>query len=125
MATLALAPPEMADQQTDPQGQQGQQQAKPQQETREQRLMRLGVDKDTESLLLEVRRRHLRRWSMQYRTIVREILRKIEYLKGNQYYNFDHFAFNWYDPSQDVTEGSEQDNDDTYLHNRVPHWRGR
>jgi hypothetical protein len=86
----------------------------------EKRLDAQGIDQQMRTDLVSVRRQHKMRWSTQRRAIVREILRMVEYLKGNQYYNFDSLGFNFYDPfNQGGTAGSQQGQDDVNVYRRV------
>ncbi len=78
-----------------------------------------GMNQRDRDNVMTVRRMYMERWSMPRRILVRNILRKMEYLKGNQYYVVGPDGFTFQDPfaEGDVAgSGSQQgkDSDDYY-----------
>lgn len=78
-----------------------------------------GLKKRDRDNLMDIRRLYLERWSMPRRILVRNILRKMEYFKGNQYYVVGPDGFTFQDPFAESdlgATGSQQgkDGDDYY-----------
>src|SRR5208282_173547 len=70
----------------------------PAQGTTEQRLDANGLTEDDKKNLLFVTRHYTEIWSLPRRITVSNTLRRLEYVKGNQYISFDPYSFNFYDP---------------------------
>lgn len=66
--------------------------------TAEQRLDANGLSEDDRKNLMFVKRHYTEMWSLPRRITVRNTLRRLEYVKGNQYISFDPYSFNFYDP---------------------------
>src|SRR5271170_4297349 len=66
--------------------------------TTEQRLDADGLTENDKKNLLFVKRHYTEMWSLPRRITVRNTLRRLEYVKGNQYISFDPYSFNFYDP---------------------------
>lgn len=73
-----------------------------------------GLTKLDRDNLMSIRRIYLERWSMPRRILVRNILRKMEYFKGNQYYVVGPDGFTFQDPFANDSggAGAQQGNDD-------------
>jgi hypothetical protein len=85
----------------------------PQSGKAEEALDANGLTKHDRDNLMTVRRVYLERWSMPRRILVRNILRKMEYLKGNQYYVVGPDGFTFIDPfaSTDAANIGTQQNE--------------
>lgn len=67
--------------------------------------------KDRDNVML-IRRMYLEDWSQPFRILTRNILKKMEYLKGNQYYVVGPDGFTFQDPFAESDTGSQQGKDD-------------
>src|ERR1700735_1888021 len=70
----------------------------PVQGTADQRQQVDGLTEDDKKNFLFVKRHYTEMWSLPRRITVRNTLRRLEYVKGNQYISFDPYSFNFYDP---------------------------
>jgi hypothetical protein len=72
-----------------------------------------GLNKKDRENLMTIRRLYKEQWTMVRRVYLRNMLRKMEYLKGNQYYVVGPDGFTFQDPfqSQAGSQGSEQGKD--------------
>ncbi len=73
-----------------------------------------GMTKKDRDNVMAVRRQYLEQWSMPRRILVRNIQRKMEYLKGNQYYVVGPDGFTFVDPFASTDAGSQQDDVNDY-----------
>lgn len=80
--------------------------------TPEENAQKAGLSAKGKENLLKIRQKYIEMWSLPRRVAVRNILRKFEYVKGNQYISFDPYNFAFYDPFDTSTSGSQQGNDD-------------
>lgn len=80
--------------------------------TAEQRQQAAGLSDNAKANLLSIRQKYVEMWSLPRRIVTRNLLRKFEYVKGNQYISFDPYNFAFYDPFDTSVEGSQQGNDE-------------
>jgi hypothetical protein len=71
--------------------------------------------------LCKIWRRHIEDWAIPRRMKLRDVLRAIEYNKGNQYISWDPFSFAYYNPfgsdaASGMTEGTQQGTDDAAIY---------
>lgn len=72
----------------------------------EQRLDKFGLTEEDKKNLLFIKRHYTEMWSLPRRITVRNTLRRLEYVKGNQYISFDPYSFNFYDPIDSSSNGN-------------------
>lgn len=86
----------------------------------EDRIKQYGLIKGDEELLRTVWRTHREMWILARRMKIREVLKAIEYDKGNQYIVWDYFGGAYYNPfsgpAPGSVQGSEQGNDETNVY---------
>lgn len=89
--------------------------------TPEDAVDKFGLTKLDRDNLISIRRRYKEDWSMVRRIYVRNILRRMEYLKGNQYYVVGPDGFTFQDPFQTSQggQGTEQGQDSQEVYKYV------
>jgi hypothetical protein len=80
--------------------------------TADERDQAAGVKETDKSNLLWIIKHYKEMWSLPHRVGVRNTLRRIEYVKGNQFVVFDPYNFSFYDPFESTAQGTQGSKDD-------------
>src|SRR5438270_4569120 len=88
----------------------------PQTQTPDQKLDQYGLTKRDRDNLLWLRRTYKEQRSQPRRIWIRDRLRIMEYLKGNQYYVIGPDGFSFQDPFATQGQGTQQGNDQDIYH---------
>lgn len=80
--------------------------------TAEDRQKALQLTDDDKKNIMLIVSHYEELWSLPRRVVVRNTLRRYEYVKGNQYISFDPYNFSFFDPFDASVTGSQQGQDD-------------
>lgn len=78
-----------------------------------------GLLKKDRDNLMYIRRTYKERWSSQRRAIVRGILKRMEYVKGNQFYSVSPDGVTFQNPFDQSGDGTQQSNDADSIYSYV------